>query len=107
MSEIASYDDIIIFGLSLSRVDYPYFDDFFKDVASGKYENERKKYIRVFTYDEKARMDILDNLRQMNGGLIKLFGHSDFDIICTKDNIDEEKVLEVIKHLSHHWEIDI
>lgn len=101
-----SYDTIIIFGLSLSQVDYPYFEDFFKDVASRKYMGDKKKYIRVFTYDEKSRLEILDNLRGMNSGLIKLRGYSDFDIIRTKDDMDMLKVQEVIDHLKIRWEVD-
>ena len=101
-----SYDTIIIFGLSLSQVDYPYFEDFFKDVASRKYMGDKKKYIRVFTYDEKSRLEILDNLRGMNSGLIKLRGYSDFDIIRTKDDMDMLKVQEVIDHLKVRWEVD-
>lgn len=102
-----SYDTIIIFGLSLSQVDYPYFEDFFKDVASRKYMGDRRKYIRVFTYDEKSRLEILDNLRGMNSGLIKLRGYSDFDIIRTKDDMDMLKVQEVIDHLKVRWEVDL
>ena len=96
---------IIIFGLSLSQVDYPYFEDFFKDVASRKYEGDKRKYIRVFTNDEESRLEILDNLRGMNSGIIKLMGYSDFDIIRTKDDEDIMKIEKVIEHLSRDWEI--
>lgn len=99
------YEIIIIFGLSLSQVDYPYFEDFFKDVASRKYVGKKKKYIRIFTYDEKSRVEILDNLRGMNSGLIKLRGYSDFDIIRTKDDVDFKKVEEIKKHLDVKWKV--
>lgn len=102
-----AYDSIIIFGLSLSKVDYPYFEDFFRDVASRKYMGDKKKYIRIFAYDEKARLEILDNLRGMNSGLIKLRGYSDFDIIRTKDDVDDEKVQDVINHLKVRAKLDI
>lgn len=101
------YETIIIFGLSLSQVDYPYFEDFFKDVSSRVYMGDKKKYIRVFTYDEKSRLEVLDNLRGMNSGLIKLRGYSDFDIIRVKNDIDFEKVEEVKQRLSKRWEIDV
>lgn len=99
------YDTIIIYGLSMSQVDYPYFEDFFRDVAERTFMGDRRKYIRIFTYDEQSRMDILDNIRKMNSGLVKLVGYSDFDIIRTKDNIDETKVREVIHHLEPQWEV--
>ena len=89
----------------MSQVDYPYFEDFFKDVAARKYFGDKKEYIRIFTYDEKSRQEILDNLRGMNSGLIKLMGYSDFDIIRVKDEVDDAKVQEVIRHLSMRWEV--
>lgn len=98
-------DEIYIFGLSLSQVDYPYFEDFFRSIASGKY-GKNKKMIRIFTYDDQSRSDILLNLRKMNEGMIKLLGYSDLEIIRTKDNIDEDKVCHIINHLSHKWHID-
>lgn len=105
LDSFESYDTIIVFGLSLSQVDYPYFEDFFKDVAARKYFGDKKKYIRIFTYDEKSRQEILDNLRGMNSGLIKLMGYSDFDIIRVKDEVDDAKVQEVIRHLSMRCEV--
>lgn len=105
LDSFESYDTIIVFGLSLSQVDYPYFEDFFKDVAARKYFGNEKKYIRIFTYDEKSRQEILDNLRGMNSGLIKLMGYSNFDIIRVKDDVDDAKVQEVIRHLSMRWEV--
>lgn len=98
--------EIFIFGLSLSPVDYPYFEDFFKNIARGKYSGERK-YIRIFTYDDSSRTEIMLNLRKMNEGMIKLQGYSDIDIIRTKDNIDEVKVLEVLKKISNKWQLDV
>lgn len=100
------YDSIIIFGLSLSQVDYPYFEDFFRDIADRKFSRDKRKYIRIFTYDEQSRMDILDNIRRMNSGMVKLMGYSDFDIVRTKDNMDDIKVREVLHHLEQQrWEV--
>ena len=107
LNVFASYSNIVIFGLSLSQVDYPYFEDFFKDVASREYMGDYKKYIRIFTHNEKSRLEILDNLRGMNSGLIKLRGYSDFDIIRTENDIDDAKVQEVIRHLSVRAKVDV
>ncbi len=97
VDDITSFDNIIIFGLSLSQVDYPYFEDFFKKVSKNEVG---KKYIRIITYDDNSRTDILRNLRRMNQGMIKLWNYSNFDIVCTKDNVDEKKVSEILEHLS-------
>ena len=107
LTAIENFDTVIIFGLSLSQVDYPYFEDFFKAVATKPLVDTTKPYIRIFTYDEQSRMAILDNLRQMNSGLIKLKGYSDFDIIRTKDGMDADKVDAVIQRLSPRWEVDV
>lgn len=105
--ELDSCNNLLIFGLSLSQVDYPYFESFFKKVASGTYGTERKKFIRIFTYDDESRMDILRNLRAMNQGMISLFNNSDFDIIRTKDNMDEAKVSALIERIENEWQLDI
>lgn len=107
LNAFESFPNIIIFGLSLSQVDYPYFEDFFKDVASREYMGDHKKFIRIFTRNEKSRLEILDNLRGMNSGLIKLRGYSDFDIIRTENDIDDSKVQEVIRHLSVRAKVDV
>ena len=107
LSALETHDTIIIFGLSLSQVDYPYFEDFFRDVSYRKYTGERKKYIGVFTYDEMSRLEILDIMRSMNSGLIKLMGYCDFDIIRTMDDSDYLKVEEVIEHLSKHCKVGV
>ena len=105
--ELDTCDNILIFGLSLSLVDYPYFEGFFKKVSSGEYCHDRKKYIRIFTYDDESRMAILRNLRLMNKGMIALANYADFDIVRTKDNVDEEKVSIVLEKISTEWQIDI
>lgn len=99
LDDLDTCRQIIFFGQSLSKVDYPYFEGFFKKVAMGEYVGDRKKYIRIFTYDESSRMNILRNLRNMNKGMIALSNYSDFDIIRTKDNMDQSKVEDVISRL--------
>lgn len=96
LTDLAHCDTLVIFGLSLSQVDYPYFKDFFSKVSSG---NANRPYIRIITYDDASKLDILRNLRRMNEGLISLRNYSDFDIIRTKDGIDETKVQQLISHI--------
>lgn len=101
--ELDTCNNILIFGLSLSPVDYPYFEVFFKKVASGYYSSDRKKFIRIFTRDDSSRMDILRNLRVMNNGILALYNYADFDIIRTKDNIDEDKVATLLNTIDKEW----
>lgn len=62
-------DDVVIFGLSMSQVDYPYFETFFNSIINAS-QPEQRKSITFITYDEASRVDILRNLRQMNQGKI-------------------------------------
>ena len=105
--ELDSCENILLFGISLSQVDYPYFQDFFTRVARGDYVGDRKKYIRVFTNDDKTRLETLRNLRQMNEGMIALTNYSDFDIIRTKGDVDEAKVSAMIEKISSEWESNV
>lgn len=60
-------DEVIFFGHSLGVTDYHYFRNFFLSQAKIQdKEKFRKKIIRVFTYDEKSRLKILLQLREMN-----------------------------------------
>jgi hypothetical protein len=98
LESLDTFDEVYIFGLSLSQVDYPYFEDFLSRIASGKYGHARK-YIRIFTLDDASRLDILRNLRSMNKSMIKLMDYADIDIIRTADSADESKLLQVLARL--------
>lgn len=103
LNDLKNCKRIVIFGLSLSQVDYPYFEDLFKILANG----ESDKYVRIITHDDAARRDILFNLRGMNSGMIKLKNYCNIDVIRTKDNVDEDKVIELLSVLNPAWEIDV
>lgn len=103
LESLENANEVYIFGLSLSKVDYPYFEDFFSGIIQRTYGS--KKYVRIFTYDETSRMAVLRNIRGMNKGMIKLTGYSDFDIVCTCGN-DEKRVQSVLDHLSESkWDV--
>lgn len=102
LNDLKNCKRIVIFGLSLSQVDYPYFEDLFKILANG----ESDKYVRIITHDDAARQDILFNLRGMNSGMIKLKNYCNIDVIRTENNVDEDKVQELLSVLNPSWEID-
>jgi hypothetical protein len=102
---LESCDTILIFGLALSQVDYPYFADFFKKLATGNVNRENKKLVRIFTYDDNSRGEILRNLRHMNKSMINLVNYCDFDIIRTKDNVDEQKVSVILEGVVNRWKL--
>lgn len=93
---------VILFGMSLGRVDYQYFDDFFKRVIVGHADDSLGdcKDIIIFTYNEESRRKILRNLQNMTEHKLgRLYTRSNFKIYCTAEGIDENAISELIKNL--------
>ncbi len=87
--------EIVFFGLSFGKIDYSYFDRFFKSLSDGtSLENEKKKYITVFTKDDHSRLEILTRLREMNINIQRLYAQSHFQIICTDDGLDSNEFFD-------------
>lgn len=85
-------DEVIFFGHSLGETDYPYFSEFFQSQCRRIVPEERKK-IRIFTFNEKSRLDILYQLRKMNNKQTRLFfENSDFALFRTEDYIDDREI---------------
>ena len=95
-------NEIIFFGHSLGMTDYHYFSNFFKTQSGldDKGISYRKKKIRIFTYDEDARQNILIQLRNMNEKRVnELYDLNDLEIYRTKDCIDDIKIQSYFNHL--------
>ena len=100
-SKLDQADEVIFFGHSLGSTDYPYFEDFFRKQCATKPDNEKIK-VRIFTYDEESRQNILVQLRNMNEKHTQmLYEYCDFAIYRTKDNIDDEKIKKYLSELSN------
>lgn len=101
-------DRIVLFGVSMSRVDYQYFDDFFKRVTVGREDDVPAdgKEITIFTYDEASRMSILRNLQQMTDhGLGRIFSRNRFQVLCTAPGIHEKEIEDYCQELrDDRWE---
>lgn len=65
--DLQECDEVVFFGHSLGDNDYPYFYDFFRAQSQCKSRRE-SKYITIFTKDNRSRIQILEQLRKMNGG---------------------------------------
>lgn len=63
--DLEDADEIIFFGHSLGETDYHYFEDLFQRQTV---KSSAKKDLRlsIFTYNEESRMNILQQLRNMN-----------------------------------------
>lgn len=95
-------NEVVFFGHSLGETDYHYFKEFFQDQSNSKMKRDNWKKITIFTFDENARLNILRQLRDMNGGSLGyLYSNNDFQIICTDgfDDKKEDKLKRFEKHL--------
>lgn len=91
-------DEIIFFGHSLGETDYHYFEDLFRFQSQPEH-CKGPKIIRIFTYDEKSRIDILFQLRAMNKKRTDmLFDLNNFEIYRTKN--DSIKINDYLVGLS-------
>lgn len=100
-SKLDQADEVIFFGHSLGSTDYPYFADFFRKQCAAKPDNEKIK-VRIFTYDEESRQNILIQLRNMNEKHTQmLYEYCDFAIYRTKGNMDDEKIRNYLSELSN------
>ncbi|WP_299232328.1 AbiH family protein [uncultured Bacteroides sp.] len=100
-------DEIIFFGHSLGETDYPYFSEFFQSQCK-RIEPDKRKKIRIFTFDEKSRLDILYQLRIMNNKQTRLFfENADFALYRTDDYIDDRKIQVYFNELINDLSLQI
>ena len=93
---------IVIFGHSLSKNDYHFFEDFFRKQCDGQMQRINAKKITIFTYDEYSRTAIIEHLRKMNSGRVEaLFSQNDLKIICT-NGINDKEIDEFISYLDEN-----
>lgn len=103
--DLIDAEEVIFFGLSLGKIDYPYFQDFFRSLceSENKDRNNSKK-VTIITYDDYSRRQILRQLREMNYRRTNyLFGLNQVDFICTsakEPKINLKKLDSLINHLT-------
>lgn len=97
---ISNAHEIIFFGHSLGASDYHYFQDFFQEQVKPK--NDICKKITIFTHNEKSKLDILLQLRNMNNNKTNhLFDNNEMKILCTGDKRDQQKIESYLKSLDN------
>lgn len=93
---------VVIFGHSLGKNDYHFFEEFFSRQCDKKMQRADKKKITIFTYDENSRIAIIEHLRKMNPDRVEaLFSQNDFKIICT-NGINDKEIDEFISYLDEN-----
>lgn len=87
--DLEDADEVIFFGHSLGETDYHYFQDFFQKQTEKSRANKDLR-LSIFTYDHKSRMDILQQLRNMNNKKTDmLFALCDFQLFMTKEECND------------------
>ena len=101
--EMNSASEVVLFGLSMGRIDNVYFKDFFSSLCTGIVPIEEKKHVTIFTFNESSRIQILKSLQEMPGvDRFKLISNCYFDIIRTSDcrGSDKDKLDNFLKRIS-------
>ena len=110
--DLQTAEEVIIFGHSLSSIDYPYFQDFFRMVCQPGNAASHRKRITIFTYDETSRLSLMKQLRTMNEHRTNyLYNQNDFTFICTSsseqnDGIYPSRFEDLLKHLNETSEAE-
>ena len=98
--DLQDCNEVVFFGHSLGDMDYPYFKDFFSAQSHCANRNHGKS-ITFFTKDNQTRLQLLEQLRIMNGGHMEhLRNDNVFKIILT-ESPDLDTLDAFLKHLDH------
>nr|DAL31915.1 MAG TPA_asm: abortive infection protein [Caudoviricetes sp.] len=103
-AKLLNADEIIFFGHSLGSTDYHYFQDLFKRQANAETANPNL-ILRIFTFDESARRDILIQLRRMNNNRTDmLYDLCDFGVYRAGVSDDNDKIYTYLEQLEMRLE---
>lgn len=97
MQHLNEANEVIFFGHSFGTTDEHYFSNLFNQLAdsNNSYQN---KIVRIFTYDEDSRRDILLKLRMMTNKRVEyLFQNCDFELYRT--STDSSRIDEYFSQL--------
>lgn len=89
--DLNNADEIVFFGHSINGMDFDYFHHFFKVQSDEETNGYRRKWIRIFTYDNDSAIDIKYSLRANNIQINKLYALNDFDFYLCKNLEDKDK----------------
>lgn len=96
--DLEDADEVIFFGHSLGETDYHYFKDFFRN-QTVKSSAKKKLKLSIFTYDQKSRMDILQQIRNMNDKKTDmLYALCQFNLFMTKPDCNDQNRISYFLH---------
>lgn len=98
-SDLSAADEIIFYGLSMGKIDFDYFQSFFRSIVNLPF-SARKKHISIFTKGEKMVANITNNICEMGISVRELKEHSHFNIIDTYSaEFDDNGYYQVFQEL--------
>ena len=92
LRDLENADDVIFFGHSINGMDFPYFKDYFLNIATLPIAQTIYKHITIITYDEQSAMQIKDNFRRNDIDVRNLFNKVSMEFIMTKGIYSGSKV---------------
>jgi hypothetical protein len=93
--------EIVFFGLSFGNIDFCYFKEFFNSLSNDANRSERsKKWLTIFTKDEKSRLEIINNFESEGIMMSKLASFSNINFIYTHEDNDKKKLDDFIARQS-------
>lgn len=92
-SDMMRAKEVIIYGHSLNMIDSVYFDDYLRELSSGK---DNSRILTIITYNDDSRLQILDNIRKLGISVPKLYSYGHLEFILTKE-IDDGNETERAK----------
>lgn len=79
--------NVYIFGHSMNKMDFSYFEGYFKML---RLNTDKERRLTIITKNDSSRLAILDNLRKMKIPVEEVFSHTNVGIILT-DNLESDK----------------
>lgn len=76
-------ENIICFGWSFGEIDREYLKDFFQELNNVPEARAKRRGIHFITFDDKSRMDIMDNLEAIGAQMSRLKKYTDIDFYLT------------------------
>ena len=86
-SDLLETKNVIFFGHSLNRMDFGYFEEYFKSLTIN---TDRERILTIITKNEDSRIALLDNLRSMGISVRDVFSHANVEFILT-DSLNNDK----------------
>lgn len=57
--DLEDADEVVIFSLAMGDIDYPYFQDFFRNLCDPENRRKNAKRVTIFTYDESSGTELM------------------------------------------------